>query len=130
MAEPAPFSNLQTQEQIALNRKLGQQLMMQGMSVDPVGHWTQGLARVLQAGVGRMNVADADQQQQQRSQALQQALQNSGVLKGLSPADTAVLGSSPDLMQSAYKAVLSKKIDPTQGLPNSVREFQYGQQKP
>ncbi len=130
MAEPAPFSNLQTQEQIALNRKLGQQLMMQGMSVDPVGHWTQGLARVLQAGVGRMNVADADQQQQQRSQALQQALQNSGVLKGLSPADTAVLGSSPDLMQSAYKAVLSKKIDPTQGLPNSVREFQYGQQNP
>lgn len=130
MAEPAPFSNLQTPEQIALNRKLGQQLMMQGMSVDPVGHWTQGLARVLQAGVGRMNVADADQQQQQRSQALQQALQNSGVLKGLSPADTAVLGSSPDLMQSAYKAVLSKKIDPTQGLPNSVREFQYGQQNP
>lgn len=130
MAEPAPFSNLQTQEQIALNRKLGQQLMMQGMSVDPVGHWTQGLARVLQASVGRMNVADADQQQQQRSQALQQALQNSGVLKGLSPADTAVLGSSPDLMQSAYKAVLSKKIDPTQGLPNSVREFQYGQQNP
>lgn len=136
MAQPAPFSNpiqpqdILTPEQIAQNRKLGQTLMMQGMSADPVQHWTQGLARVLQGGIGRMHVNAADEAQKGRSTAMTEALQNSGILKGLGPGDTAILGSSPEILDSAYKAALARKMNPTQGMPPSVLEFQYGQQNP
>lgn len=136
MAQPAPFSNpiqpqdILTPEQIAQNRKLGQTLMMQGISADPVQHWTQGLARVLQGGIGRMHVNAADEAQKGRSTAMTEALQNSGILKGLGPGDTAILGSSPEILDSAYKAALARKMNPTQGMPPSVLEFQYGQQNP
>lgn len=124
MAEPAPFSNLQTPEQIALNRKLGQQLMMQGMSVDPVGHWTQGLARVLQAGVGRMHVSDADNQQQQRSQAMMGALQRSPTFAGLSPEDRNIMGMDPEMMKAVLPKVYAQKLDPTAGMRQNLLEEQ------
>lgn len=135
MADPAPYSNpgmnsLLTPEQIAQNRKLGQTLMMQGMNADPVGHWTQGLARVLQGVNGRMYTNQADDAQKTRTTAMTEALQNSGVLKGLTPGDTAVLGSSPDILESAYKAGIARKMNPTAGLPPSVLEYQYSQNNP
>jgi hypothetical protein len=49
-------------------------LMQQGMSTEPVGHWTQALARVLQGGVGGMYQSQAKQGEQQGTQAMVQAL--------------------------------------------------------
>jgi predicted negative regulator of RcsB-dependent stress response len=43
-----------TPDSVAQARKMAQALMSQGMSGQPVQHWTQALGRVLQAGVGSM----------------------------------------------------------------------------
>jgi hypothetical protein len=53
---------------------MAQMLMQQGMSTEPVGHWTQALARVLQGGVGGMYQSQAKQGEQQGTQAMVQAL--------------------------------------------------------
>ena len=67
---PAAYSNAPTPEQIAQSRKMGQALMQQGMSTEPVQHWTQALARVLQAGVGRAHMSEAEAQQRQSNEAM------------------------------------------------------------
>lgn len=63
-----------TPDDVSTQRKMAQALMGQGMSTEPVGHWTQALARVLQGGVGGMYQAQAKQGEQQGNQALAQAL--------------------------------------------------------
>lgn len=67
--QPAePFVNVGsgrlTPDEIARRRAVSQQQMATGMDFSPVGHWTQGLARVAQGLVGgleagRLNKADA-----------------------------------------------------------------------
>lgn len=51
MAEPAPYSNM-TPTDVEQRRRLAARLMQQGSDAAPVEHWTQGLARVLQGGMG------------------------------------------------------------------------------
>jgi len=65
-----------SQDDVAQQRKLAQQLMTSGMSAEPVQHWTQGLARVLQAGVGGMHQAQARQSEKDMSAHLAQSMQN------------------------------------------------------
>lgn len=116
---------LQTPEQIQQNRLLGQKLMQQGMSAEPVGHWTQGLARVLQAGVGRMNVNAADEAAQARQGATMSALDSSGALSGLSPADRSLIGADPEMMKAALSRVYAHKLDPNAGKTENIREYEY-----
>jgi hypothetical protein len=52
-AAPMAYSGA-TPDSVAQARKMAQALMSQGMSGQPVQHWTQALGRVLQAGVGSM----------------------------------------------------------------------------
>jgi|GEM_PF-5699025 len=128
MAQPAPYSNpfmgLQSPDQIAGNRKLGQKMMMDGMSADPVQHWTQALARVLGSGVGRMNVNAADEAAQARQGATMSALDSSGALGGLSPADRALIGADPEMMRSALSKVYGDKLDPSAGMRRDLMREQ------
>jgi hypothetical protein len=61
-------------DDVSQSRRMAQMLMQQGMSTEPVGHWTQALARVLQGGVGGMYQSQAKQGEQQGTQAMVQAL--------------------------------------------------------
>lgn len=65
-----------SQDDVAQQRKLAQQLMTSGMSVEPVQHWTQGLARVLQAGVGGMNQDAARESDKAMAAHLSQTMQS------------------------------------------------------
>lgn len=49
-----------TNDAIAQRRRLAQALMSQGTSAEPVGHWTQAVARVAQALSGSANMGYAD----------------------------------------------------------------------
>lgn len=101
-------------DDVSRQRKMAEALMMQGMSTEPVGHWTQALARVLQGGVGGMHQAQARQGEQQGNQALAQAL------SGGTPT-AASLVSNPwtrDLGMSVAKAQLTAKPDLTNDQQN------------
>lgn len=50
----SPYSG-PSPDDVAMQRKIAMALMGQATSTDPVGHWTQALARVVQGGVGGMN---------------------------------------------------------------------------
>src|SRR3546814_19338725 len=49
-----------TPEDIALQRRLAAQQMQQGADFSPIGHWSQGLARVAQGLFGGMRERRAD----------------------------------------------------------------------
>lgn len=52
MIQPGYSNPSMTPTDVDQRRKLAQALMQQGTDASPVGHWTQGLARVLQGGMG------------------------------------------------------------------------------
>lgn len=79
MAQPVtPYSGM-LPDDVQYARAFGGNLMQQGTSAAPVGHWTQALARALQAGSGAAWMGQAAQGQRQgQSEAnavLAQALQ-------------------------------------------------------
>lgn len=76
MAAPAltPYDG-PSPDDVAMQRKLAMSLMQQGTSAEPVGHWTQALARVLQGGVGGMYQDQARQGERQGTQGLVDMLQ-------------------------------------------------------
>jgi hypothetical protein len=61
-------------DDVSQSRRMAQMLMQQGMSTEPVGHWTQALARVLQGGVGGMYQSQAKSGQKQINDAGNAAL--------------------------------------------------------
>src|SRR5262245_12928273 len=68
----------ETPEQLALRRQLARSLMEEGGSFGPVGHWTQGLARMAAAGFGGYEFYRAGEEdrkgQEQANQLLTSAL--------------------------------------------------------
>lgn len=74
IAQPAPFSNAPTDEQIDFNRRMGARLMQQGTSTEPVGHWSAALARALQGLSGGMYAGQAAQGEQEAEASVAQAL--------------------------------------------------------
>lgn len=76
MAGPAltPYDG-PSPDDVAMQRKLAMSLMQQGTSAEPVGHWTQALARVLQGGVGGMYQDTARQGERQGTQGIVDMLQ-------------------------------------------------------
>lgn len=75
MAAPMMYGGA-SQDDIANRRKLANTLLTQGMSTAPVQHWTQGLARVLQGGVGGMHQDQARQSEKDMADHLSQAMQS------------------------------------------------------
>jgi hypothetical protein len=53
-----------TPEQLARERKLAQAMIAAGVDTSPVGHWTQGAARLANALVGNLREARADKAEQ------------------------------------------------------------------
>lgn len=80
MVQPQQAFSGMTPEQVQQARQFGNALMTQGVSAQPVGHWTQALARVLQAGSGAAWSDQANRGQREgqgaANQLLAQALQN------------------------------------------------------
>ena len=130
MAQPAPFSNVPTTNDIATQRKLALALQGQAIDTSPVGHWTQALARAVQGGVGGMNQSAASAGEKSRQDALAQALAGSGTFGSLSEGDRALMTQNPELMQSVATKALGSKMDPNSGKTDAVRNYEYSLKNP
>lgn len=135
MAQPTPFSNVPTTNDIASQRKLAMALMQNGTDASPVGHWTQALARTLQGGLGGYQASKASEGEKSRQDALAQALSGSGTFGGLSDGDRAIMTQNPEIMQSVVSKGLGNKMDPSAGLNRQIAEaklknLQAGGEKP
>ena len=101
-------------DDVAMARQYGQQLMQQGTSTAPVGHWTQALARALQGASGAGWMADASQGQRQgqgqANQLLAQALQG-GDLKSIGTQALSNPWTAPLGTQLALKALTPEQTN-------------------
>jgi hypothetical protein len=120
-----------TPDSVAQARKMAQALMSQGMSGEPVGHWTQALGRVLQAGVGSMWDSQAAQGEKEGNAAAQQAM--ASALAGGDPnAHVTALMANPwtkDQGTQLAQAMLKQKLAPD-AAPASIQEHKYVQSLP
>lgn len=114
-----------TPDDVSTQRKMAQALMGQGMSTEPVGHWTQALARVLQGGVGGMYQEQARTGEKSRQDALAQALSGSGTFGGLSAGDRAIMTQNPEIMQSVATKAIGSKFDANAGKTEGIKEYEY-----
>lgn len=125
MTPSDPFSNVPSTNDIATQRKMAQALMMQGTSAEPVGHWTQALARVLQGGVGGMQQSAAAAGEKSRQNALAKALSGSSTFGGLSEGDRSIMTQNPEIMQSVVSKGLGAKFDASAGKTEGIKEYEY-----
>lgn len=106
-----PYEGM-TPDDVAMARQYGQQLMQQGTSTAPVGHWTQALARALQGASGAGWMADASQGQRQgqgqANQLLAQALQG-GDLKGITSTALGNPWTAP-MGQQIAQSMISQRV--------------------
>lgn len=75
-----------TAEQTQRRREMALALLRQGADTSPVQHWTQGLARVLQAGVGGWQAYRADEDDRRREAQTAATFSNLPGLGGRAPA--------------------------------------------
>lgn len=97
-------------DQIARQRQLAQQQM--GIDMSPVGHWSQGAARVAQNIMGALDSRNLDRAEEQNSAAVQEIIAQ------------LTTGNNPDAVTRALTM---------QGVPDNVRgyaELMYKQQNP
>jgi hypothetical protein len=129
-AAPMAYSGA-TPDSVAQARKMAQALMSQGMSGQPVQHWTQALGRVLQAGVGSMWDSQAAQGEKEGTAAAQQAM--AAALAGGDPnAHVTALMANPwtkDQGTQLAQAMLKNKLAPD-APPASIQEHKYVQSLP
>jgi len=122
MVQPAPFSNVMTPDEIAQKRRMAQLLMQQGTDASPVGHWTQGLARVVQGGVGGYQMGQANQGQKDRNSAVLNALRGDPNFGKLSPGLQGVVSQDPSLTNSVVGSMVGHQLDPNAGLNRRLLE--------
>lgn len=113
MADPTGFIS---PDEITQRRQMAQRLMMQGTSAEPVQHWTQGLARVLQGGIGGMWQNSAAEGDRQNRTATTEALSASPEFSKLSPQERGLFAANPQLMNHVAGQVYGNKFDPMMGL--------------
>jgi hypothetical protein len=79
-----------TPQQVASRRKVAEALTREGMSTEPVGHWTQALARVAQSGVGGFQTGSANKMEaegrRQANMTLSSALTNKAPMRDVASA--------------------------------------------
>ena len=110
-------------------RKMAQQLMAQGTSAAPVQHWTQGLARVLQGGVGGMWQGSAREGEQQNRDATMGALSANPQFGSLSPQERGMLANNPALMNQVAGQIYGQRFDPMADLKKQQMQGQLQLQK-
>jgi len=143
MAQPAPFSNVESEEDIAQRRKLALALMGQASDTSPVGHWTQALARAVQGGMSQWGQMEAKGAERDRKKALADALMGAEGFKNLGDSDRAIIAQNPQLMQSVAAKTYAERLDPNADVnrrlleakaknleaggerPSNVREWEY-----
>jgi len=106
-----------TPNDVETQRKMAQALMMQGMSTEPVGHWTQALARVLQGASGGMHQAEARNGEQQGNASLAQSLSGTP-----SPAQLTANPWTRDIGKSLFLAQAKQQMDPNAALNRQILE--------
>lgn len=120
-----PYTGMMPDD-VQMARQMGQQLMQQGTSTAPVGHWTQALARALQGASGAGWMADASQGQRQgqnqANQLLAQALQG-GDLKSIGTQALSNPWTAPMGQQIALKQLTADKT-------TAQKDFEAGQKNP
>lgn len=89
-----------TPEQIEREREIAAALVKQGNDFSPVGHWTQGAARMANALVGNIREGRADRAQQEGIAGANEAFNNSGIAQLLTGGSAAypsavAAGASP-----------------------------------
>lgn len=72
-----------TPQSLASRRRVAEALLKSGFDISPVGHWTQGLARISQALAGGYLAGDADREDRANAASM------SGVVQALLGGDTA-----------------------------------------
>ena len=92
-----------TLEEIQTSRKIAEAMMREGSSYEPVGHWTQGAARVAQALVGSMRDSQANSQQKglqgDANEALMGLYQPPSVTGGMPPIPSSAMQPEPPMSQ-------------------------------
>ncbi|MEL6758600.1 MAG: hypothetical protein AAFP81_19390 [Pseudomonadota bacterium] len=109
------------------DRAIGESLMASGMDYSPVGHWTQGLARMGQALAGRrmVNQADKDQADYQKA-ASDQATQD--IIAMLGPnADPRAIAAAKMNPEMATQAIISELM-PSRADMLAERRFEHSSQ--
>lgn len=104
---PAPIARERKQlaslEEIQTGRKIAEAMMREGSSYEPVGHWTQGAARVAQALVGSMRDSQANRQQNEvqgdASEALMGLYKPQSVTGGMPPVPASAMQPEPQMSQ-------------------------------
>jgi hypothetical protein len=139
-AAPMAYSGA-TPDSVARQRAMAQALMMQGMSGAPVGHWTQALGRVLQAGVGSMWDSQAAQGEKEGKASANAALAAALRADPEKPQEAiAALNTTPwaqDMGQELTKGMIAgrftapKKTDDiieweAAGKPGTIQEWIHG----
>ncbi|MFG1340367.1 hypothetical protein [Xanthobacter autotrophicus] len=112
-----------TPEEIARRREIAQALAAKGMDFSPVGHWTQGLARVAQGLVGGLEERRADEASKQNadySNKLIASLMSGGEVPATpaAPAATAPASAAPAAASTPPVA----SIDPSSGTPTPAAQ--------
>jgi hypothetical protein len=105
-------------DDIALRRRLAAQQMAQGSDYSPVGHWTQGLARVASGLAGSVNMGRADKAEAAQRDAQQEIIEAlmTGPVEG-APDPIAAILADPELRQlgmSVLEARQPKAPQPTE----------------
>ena len=99
-----------TPDQAKRQRAMGEALMQQGASVEPVQHWTQALARVAQAGIGGWEANQAGEAEKAGRGDFQQRMAKA-LEGGIDPQEAMTLGSDPWASEGA-QGYLWKSLEP------------------
>jgi hypothetical protein len=116
-----------TPDSVAQARKMAQALMSQGLSGQPVQHWTQALGRVLQAGVGSMWDSQANTGEREGKASANAALAQA-LAGGQDPqAAISALSANPwtqDMGQELTKGLIASKFA-TPKPTDDMREYEF-----
>lgn len=111
-------------EQLAMQSRMAQSNIAAGMDTSPVGHWTQGLARVAQALVGNMQQGRLDKQY--AAQMAESEAASSAALNALGGGDTRSLAAilSNPLVNDGVKDVAKMQYQAANKAPPAPSEFE------
>jgi hypothetical protein len=120
-----PANGVATPQSVARRRKLAETLSSGMGDASPVGHWTQGLARVLQSGVGAYTDRKAADDEAKGKQGASEAL-SKALMGGDSEAMTSAMGNPwlEDGQRNMIQQQWQNQNDPDVLLGRKMKEAQ------